>query len=51
MSKLSDARESEDHYISAYQKHNEHLEDVFSFDKHEQFEQVDKAWTAKNPEN
>ena len=51
MSKLYDARESEDHYISAYQKHNEHLEDVLSFDKHEQVEQVDKAWTAKNPEN
>lgn len=38
-------------YIAIYQKHNATLEEVMNFDKNsEKLDNIDKAWTAKNPE-
>ncbi len=43
-------REDEDSYISMYQKHNEDLEELMRLDLHSDMEELDKAWTAANPE-
>jgi len=43
-------REDEDRYISMYQKHNEDLEELITLDLHSDNEELDKAWTAANPE-
>ncbi|BHH85490.1 hypothetical protein LA52FAK_37790 [Desulforhopalus sp. 52FAK] len=44
-------REDEDQYISMYQKHNADLEEIMSLDLETDTEELDKAWTAKNPED
>ena len=43
-------RQDEDSYISMYQKHNEDLEELMTLDLHSDMEELDKAWTAANPE-
>ncbi|MBM9513393.1 monovalent cation:proton antiporter-2 (CPA2) family protein [Desulfogranum marinum] len=43
-------REDEDQYISMYQKHNIDLEELMRLDQNADTEELDKAWTAKNPE-
>ena len=43
-------REDEDKYISMYQKHNEDLEELMTLDLTSDLEEIDKAWTAANPE-
>ncbi len=43
-------REDEASYISMYQKHNEDLEELMSLDLNQDMEELDKAWTAANPE-
>ncbi len=44
-------REDEDQYVSMYQKHNQDLEELMGLDQNIDTEELDKAWTAKNPEN
>lgn len=44
-------REDEDQYVSMYQKHNADLEELMRLDQSADTEELDKAWTAKNPEN
>lgn len=43
-------REDEEQYISFYQKHNADLEELIMLDRSADMEELDKAWTAKNPE-
>ena len=43
-------REDEDNYISMYQKHNADLEELMTLDLNTDMEELDKAWTAANPE-
>ena len=43
-------REDEDRYISMYQKHNVDLEELMTLDLNVDMEELDKAWTAANPE-
>ena len=43
-------RQDQDSYISMYQKHNADLEELITLDLNSNMEEVDKAWTAKNPE-
>ena len=43
-------REAEEQYISMYQKHNADLEELMTLDKHVDMDELDKAWTAANPE-
>ncbi len=43
-------REDEEQYISMYQKHNTDLEELMKLDQIEDMEELDKAWTAQNPE-
>ncbi len=43
-------REDEDKYISMYQKHNADLEEIMTLDLKADMEELDKAWTAANPE-
>ena len=43
-------REDEDTYISMYQKHNADLEELMTIDQNMDMDEVDKAWTAANPE-
>jgi len=43
-------REDEAKYISMYQQHNADLEDLMALDQHLDLEELDKAWTAQNPE-
>jgi len=43
-------REDEDNYVSMYQKHNADLEEIMTLDLNLDMEELDKAWTAKNPE-
>lgn len=44
-------REDEERYISMYQKHNADLEELMAIDLSEELEELDKAWTAANPES
>lgn len=44
-------REDEEQYISMYQRHNEDLEELIRRDQNEDLEELDKAWTAANPES
>ena len=44
-------RDDEEQYISMYQKHNADLEDLMTLDLNLDMEELDKAWTAQNPEN
>ena len=43
-------REDEENYISMYQKHNADLEELMRLDLNMDMEELDKAWTAANPE-
>jgi CPA2 family monovalent cation:H+ antiporter-2/glutathione-regulated potassium-efflux system ancillary protein KefC len=43
-------REDEASYISMYQKHNADLEELMSLDLDQDMDELDKAWTAANPE-
>jgi CPA2 family monovalent cation:H+ antiporter-2/glutathione-regulated potassium-efflux system ancillary protein KefC len=43
-------RQDEDSYVSMYQKHNEDLEELMTLDLNADMEELDKAWTAANPE-
>lgn len=51
MPELYKLRCEEDDYISVYQKHHEHLEELMTLDNSENLAALDKAWTAKNPEH
>ena len=44
-------RADEKQYVSMYQKHNSNLEELISLDQNTDIEELDKAWTATNPEN
>jgi len=44
-------RKDEESYISMYQKHNADLEELMTLDLNVDMEELDKAWTAANPEN
>lgn len=44
-------RSEEDKYISLYQKHHENLEELMKLDNNHNLIELDKAWTAKNPED
>lgn len=44
-------REDEDQYISMYRKHNADLEELMRLDREADIDELDKAWTAANPEN
>lgn len=44
-------REDEDQYITMYQKHNADLEEIMRLDQEADTDELDKAWTAKNPED
>lgn len=43
-------RQGEDNYISMYQKHTADLEELMTLDLNVDMEELDKAWTAANPE-
>jgi len=43
-------REAEDGYVSMYQKQMKDLESLMAFDQNYDGEDVEKAWTVKNPE-
>jgi len=43
-------RQDEGKYISMYQKHNADLEEIMTLDLNVDMEEIDKAWTAANPE-
>jgi CPA2 family monovalent cation:H+ antiporter-2/glutathione-regulated potassium-efflux system ancillary protein KefC len=43
-------REDEGKYISMYQQHNADLEELMQLDLNMDLEELDKAWTAQNPE-
>ncbi len=43
-------RQDEDSYVSMYQKHNKDLEELMTLDLNADMEELDKAWTAANPE-
>ena len=43
-------REDEANYISMYQKHNADLEELMTLDRSADPEEIDRAWTAANPE-
>ncbi|MEX0320586.1 MAG: monovalent cation:proton antiporter-2 (CPA2) family protein [Puniceicoccaceae bacterium] len=43
-------KEGEDSYITMYQKHSEELEELMKLDLELEKEEIDKAWTAANPE-
>lgn len=40
----------EESYIATYQRHNVILEELLNFDRASNMEELDKAWTAGNPE-
>ncbi|MDC7218772.1 MAG: monovalent cation:proton antiporter-2 (CPA2) family protein [Spirochaetales bacterium] len=44
-------REDEESYVSVYKKHLTDLEELIRMDEQGDWEEQDKAWTAKNPEN
>lgn len=44
-------REDEDQYISMYRKHNADIEELMTLDRNTDLDELDKAWTAANPEN
>lgn len=44
-------REDEAKYITLYQQHNADLEGLMTLDQHLDLEELDKAWTAQNPED
>lgn len=39
-----------DHYVSMYQKHNAELEELMLLDTNVDMEEIERAWTAGNPE-
>lgn len=43
-------RQDEENYISMYQKHNADLEELIRLDQNANLEELDKAWTVKNPQ-
>ncbi len=43
--------EDEENYISTYQKHSSDLEELMSMDLGSDMEELDKAWTAENPQH
>ncbi len=44
-------REDQENYISTYQKHSSDLEELMSMDLDSDLEELDKAWTAENPQH
>ena len=44
-------QEDEAKYISMYQQHHADLEELMKHDMHCDYDEVDRAWTAQNPEN
>lgn len=44
-------REDAEHYVSMYQQHNASLEELITLDLQDDAEELDKAWTAANPES
>jgi monovalent cation:proton antiporter-2 (CPA2) family protein len=44
-------RHDEEQYISMYQKHNMDLAELMTLDRNIDMEELDKAWTAANPES
>jgi glutathione-regulated potassium-efflux system protein KefB len=44
-------RQDEDKYISMYQQHNANLAELMTKDREIDMAELDKAWTAANPEN
>lgn len=44
-------RQDEDKYISMYQRHNANLAELMIKDRNVDMAELDKAWTAANPEN
>jgi len=44
-------QEDEAGYITMYQKHNADLEELIALDLHQDMEELDRAWTAGNPED
>ncbi|MFT5702200.1 MAG: monovalent cation:proton antiporter-2 (CPA2) family protein [Desulforhopalus sp.] len=43
-------REDEEQYVSMYRKHNADLEELMRLDEQADTEELDKAWSAENPE-
>jgi CPA2 family monovalent cation:H+ antiporter-2/glutathione-regulated potassium-efflux system ancillary protein KefC len=43
-------RQDEDKYVSMYQQHNANLAELMTKDREIDMEELDKAWTAANPE-
>ena len=43
-------REDEEKYVSLYQQQTADLEELMEHDLNSDFEELDKAWTAQNPE-
>lgn len=43
-------REDEEQYVSMYQKHTADLEELIKRDRNADIDELDKAWTAQNPE-
>ena len=43
-------RQDEDKYITMYQRHNANLAELMKKDREIDMEELDKAWTAANPE-
>jgi hypothetical protein len=42
--------EDRDKYVSMYQQHNEELATLMQLDEEEYMVELDRAWTAQNPE-
>ncbi|WP_086932018.1 monovalent cation:proton antiporter-2 (CPA2) family protein [Agarilytica rhodophyticola] len=50
MPELHKERMQEENYISMYQQHNSDLEDLMAADMNSHTDELDKAWSAKNPD-
>ena len=51
MPELYQSRREEENYISMYQQHHQDLEQLMTLDLRSDSDALDKAWTAKNPED
>lgn len=47
---FNNCKKGESNYISTFQDHNQQLEDLMKLDLEANMEEVEKAWTASNPE-
>ena len=50
MPELSDSRSEVASYVSSYRKQHEDLQTLMELDHQKHSDEVDVAWTAKNPE-